>query len=305
MSLTATQKSVIGASPEEVHRRLGQLAPVLCPICRKDSPQLFAIDYYGFRIVRCDGCSLLYLNPRPTYAWLVENTYAEEYRESQLPVSRPLDDNHHHQFTRQLNGIERHCRRGRLLDVGCGGGEFLAYAADRGWNIFGTEISAGLVTALGKSLPQGTFSCGRLGDVDFQGRRFDAIRFNHVLEHLQDPVGELTRAAELLDQEGVIYVSVPNCASLDTRVKNFLSRLALKRRRYRHFSTLHHLFFFTPATLALLASAARLRATTIETPVYFSRPRAPWVVRPSRTLLEPFGLGNCVDACLLKDIRVA
>lgn len=300
MSLTATEKSVIGASPQEVHRRLGQLESVLCPICRKDGARLFAVDCYGFRIVRCEGCSLLYVNPRPTYTWLVENTYAKEYRESQLSLPRPLDDNQRHQFMRQLSGIELHCRRGRLLDVGCGGGEFLAYAASHGWKIFGTEISAGLVAVLGKKLPQGTFFSGQLGEVDFRGQRFDAIRFNHVLEHVQDPVLELTRAAELLDHEGAIYVSVPNCASLDARVKNLLSRLALKRRRYRHFGTLHHMFFFTPVTLSRLAIAARLRATTIETPVYFSRPRAPSVVRACRTLLEPFRLGNCVDACLLK-----
>ncbi len=298
--VTAAYKSLMGASPEEVRARLGPLEPVLCPICKKDQAQVFAVDYYRLRIVRCGGCDLLYLNPRPSYAWLVKNVYVAEYHESLPSALQPLDDNLRGNLTRQLKSIERFGRPGRMLDVGCGQGGFLAFAASRGWQIFGTEVSPRAVRALEESLPQGNFFCGQMDEVDFGDLRFEAIRLNHVLEHTQNPARDLACAAERLSDEGVIYVSVPNLASLDARIKNLLSRLRLKQRRYRHLSTLHHLFFFTPASLARLASAAGLRVAALETPVYFPQGRGPVVASMYRRLLEPFGLGNCVDACLVK-----
>ena len=299
--MSTAHKSLIGASPEEVRARLGPLEPLLCPICEIDQAQPFATDWYGFRIVRCAGCDLLYLNPRPSYSWLIENIYSDEYHHSLASVDEPLDQNRRALFERQLNGIERHVRPGRLLDVGCGQGGFLGFAARRGWQVFGTEVSPQWITGLEKALPQGTFFCGQMDEVDFRGHRFEAIRLNHVLEHTRNPARELARAAELLGPGGVVYLSVPNAASLDTRWKNLLSRLWLKRKRYRHFTTLHHLWYFTPKTLGRLANSVGLLAAGLETPVYFTQQqRDTAFASVYRALLEPAGLGNCVDAYLVK-----
>lgn len=291
----------MGASPAEVRDRLGALEAVLCPICEQDRARVFAVDYYGFRIVRCETCQLLYLHPRPNFNWLVENLYVEEYHQTLPAVAEMPDAIRRYLFSRQLEGIERHVQGGSLLDVGCGQGGFLAFAQQRGWRVYGTEVSPELVSALQRALPQGTFFCGRLDEVDFRGQRFDAIYLNHVLEHTQNPVLLLKQAAELLRESGVIYVSVPNVASLDARLKNLLSHLRLKRKRFRHLAALHHLWFFTAETLERATRAAKLRAARLETPVYFSRPVRAGLARVRRALLEPLGLGNCVDAYLVKD----
>ncbi len=291
---------MIGASPAEVRARLGAMEAVACAICRHAQARLFGVDYYGFHIVRCQTCGLLYQSPRPSYEWLLANVYAEGYHETLPSASQRPHANQHYIFARQLRRIEQFVTRGSLLDVGCGQGGFLAFAAERGWRIAGTEVTGPLVEWLQRQLPQGRFHTARLEEFPFAGPRFDAIRLNHVLEHTQDPARELNLASTLLRDQGVVYVSVPNVASLDSRLKNLLSRLGLKRRPYRHLTALHHLWFFTPASLARLAESVGLRVCALETPLYVygerSRPLAPL----RRAIVEPAHLGNSLDACLAK-----
>jgi SAM-dependent methyltransferase len=298
--MTHPQKALIGASPEEVRSRLGPMEPALCAICRHSRARLFGVDLYGFHIVRCETCGLLYQSPRPGYEWLIANVYADGYHQALPSAAQPPHANQHYIFARQLAQIERHVERGSLLDVGCGQGGFLAFAASRGWRIAGTEVTAPLVQWLELQLPQGKFVTGRLGEFSLGGLQFDAVRLNHVLEHTQDPARELALASELLRAGGVMYVSVPNVASLDSRMKNLLSRMGLKRRPYRHLTALHHLWFFTPPSLARLAESVGLHVRLLETPLYTygERPRPLTGLR--RALVEPLHLGNSLDACLVK-----
>ena len=57
---------------------------------------------------------------------------------------------------------------------------------------------------------------GALHQIDFGSLRFDVVRFNHVLEHTQDPLAELRRAHELLAPEGILLISVPNLAGFSS-----------------------------------------------------------------------------------------
>jgi 2-polyprenyl-3-methyl-5-hydroxy-6-metoxy-1,4-benzoquinol methylase len=290
----------MGASPEELRARVGTLEPVDCPICRRDHSELFAEDLFGFHIVRCAKCRLLYLNPRPSSGWLLDNIYVDEYHEALPAAGAPLVEPRQRRLSRQVDGIERLTSGRTVLDVGCGQGDFLEFAAGRGWKVFGTEISPTLVVRLQSHLPQGTFFCGRMGEIQFENVRFDAIRLNHVLEHTLDPAVELGHAAAVLADNGVVYVSVPNLDSLDSRLKTLLSRLRLKRNLYRHFSTLHHLWFFTPETMCRLAESVGLRVAALETPVYSDRARGRLAAVFDRAVLEPLRMGNCVDIALMK-----
>lgn len=99
----------------------------------------------------------------------------------------------------------------RLLDVGCGTGEFLVRMRDAGWEVVGIEPDAASAeVARGKGL-----------DVQHAGldearldRAFDAITLNHVIEHLHDPRAALQRCRELLRAGGVVWIATPNIVSL-------------------------------------------------------------------------------------------
>lgn len=107
-------------------------------------------------------------------------------------------------------------RRGRLLDVGCGTGELAAYFAGRGWRASGVEPSAGAVAAAatrGIEMHHGTIE-----DAPWPPATFDAVTFNHALEHVPDPLETLRHARRLVRPGGVVLVSVPNFGSWQRRV---------------------------------------------------------------------------------------
>ena len=63
----------------------------------------------------------------------------------------------------------------------------------------------------------------------FQDVRFDAVICADVLEHLTDPVAVLRSVAELLTDEGMIHISVPNITHNDVLVKAFRERFDYTR----------------------------------------------------------------------------
>jgi predicted SAM-dependent methyltransferase len=169
---------------------------------------------------------------------------------------------------------------------------FLKLGQTRGWEPFGCDIWLSPHIREEKSFPLWE---GRLLEIDFDGRRFDAIRFNHVLEHTQNPLAELERCRELLNPGGVLYVSVPNIGGISTKLKNLQSRLGLKKRRWRHYAALHHLWFFTRATLRGLIERAGLRVLFWETPIFKKEEQSAVVEGIQRQLLEKSHTASILD----------
>lgn len=100
---------------------------------------------------------------------------------------------------------------GCLLDVGCGGGAFLAafHQARPGWRLYGQDHCAQRRAEV-LAVP-GTcgFYCGGLDEIH---GLFDAVSLIYVLEHMPDPVAELSRLRRLLKPGGVLLVMVPDLA---------------------------------------------------------------------------------------------
>jgi 2-polyprenyl-3-methyl-5-hydroxy-6-metoxy-1,4-benzoquinol methylase len=197
-----------------------------------------------------------------------------------------------YQFDRQLNTIGKLLhRKGRLLDVGCGDGAFLAFAQKEGWEVTGTDIR------LSKQALR--LSCrlveGRIGQVNLDLGSFEAIRFNHVLEHTQNPLLELRNSRKLVAPGGIIYISVPNLAGISSVVKSFQSRFHLKAHRWRHYAAIHHLWYFTPASLKTLVKKAGLRTLFWETPVLSKPGRKPIAVKIYRFFLEKPHCASILD----------
>ena len=115
-----------------------------CPVCSGDDAVLsFSKDDYQH--FHCRDCDALYLFPLPTEAQLSDYYVAqeEETRSSQCWEREEQDYRHYETiWDDALHTIERGAGRGPLLDVGCGGGQFLAYAKQRGWEeVEGIEMA--------------------------------------------------------------------------------------------------------------------------------------------------------------------
>jgi SAM-dependent methyltransferase len=101
------------------------------------------------------------------------------------------------------------------LDVGCGRGDIASMFVGRGWHAVGVEPSAAACAVArerGVDARQGT-----LADVALEPETYDAVLFQHSLEHTEDPAGDLDRAAGALRPGGVALVTVPNFGSWQRR----------------------------------------------------------------------------------------
>lgn len=97
---------------------------------------------------------------------------------------------------------------GRLLDFGCGSGNFLqAFNRVRpGWELHGYDINHHYASRI-KSLPA---VAGFHSSIAGMLTSFDLITLNDVVEHLQDPVSELRTLQSLLTPEGRIFSRCPD-----------------------------------------------------------------------------------------------
>ena len=282
-------RSLFGQPRAAVEAALPDREPVACPLCGRE-PRRFAVDFQGFRLARCPACRLEMQHPRPVFDQLAAAVYTASYHPD---AHASLDRFREQSFGRQIARLER-CvapRPATLLDVGCGAGAFLAYARDRGWEVAGTDIG---LTAAARRTGARLWE-GQLPDIGFGGARFDAVRLNHVLEHTQDPLRELRQARRLVAGDGVLLVGVPNLAGLSIRLKSWQSRLGLKRKPWKHYGALHHLWFFTPSTLARLVAAAGFEVVHWETPVAGRPDRPAWVSAVLRPPLEAARAGGSLD----------
>jgi SAM-dependent methyltransferase len=129
----------------------------------------------------------------------------------------------------------------RILDVGCGNGEFLVVAEDLGYCSVGLDPDPQAV-ALARSRGFDV-GCGSLPGGAEASRSFDHIFRNHVFEHLHDPVAALREAESLLVPGGRLWLSMPNIRS---------AGLARFGRHWRGLEPPRHLALFDPPRLAEL-----------------------------------------------------
>jgi 2-polyprenyl-3-methyl-5-hydroxy-6-metoxy-1,4-benzoquinol methylase len=103
-----------------------------------------------------------------------------------------------------------------LLDVGAYTGVFVEVAAARGWQAMGVEPSqwaTSVAQARGLPVYQGTLDAEMLA-----GHRFDVITMWDVIEHLDDPAGEVAKARQLLNPGGFMAIHTMDIDSLTARI---------------------------------------------------------------------------------------
>jgi SAM-dependent methyltransferase len=232
----------------------------LCPLCGAAKTR----DLYrgpGFSMGRCRGCGLVRQNPRLS----IGHMHAR-YRgtlESGRTVRRIHEDDTLESWQTQpqlayergvATVVERRLRtgaKGLWIDVGCSTGAVLVAARVAGFSVAGVELGAGQAAVCrelhGIDAFHGTFIAARFPD-----RAAEVVSYRHVLEHIHDPIAELSDVRRVLADDGLLLVEVPNYAGL--RYVNGRARTALRLCRpfWERVNVPEHVFYFTPKTLRAL-----------------------------------------------------
>ena len=238
------------------------VAVARCPLC--DSPDhrdwLTLPDRFRlgeailWRLVRCCNCGGGFLSELPAAELLASCYPTEGYDPFVSAAGARRWSQRVYIFLRRYSlSIRFHKlgkpRRGnRLLDVGCGTGEFLQRARRSGWQGFGVEPSeaaAAVAERLGFVVHRGD-----LFSLPEPMQPYDAITFWHTLEHIPEPRAALERAVALLTPRGRIVAAVPNATSWDARIY---------RENWIAYDAPRHCVMFTPDALTMLFEAVGFR----------------------------------------------
>lgn len=178
--------------------------------------------HYGtkgeYGVGRCRQCGLIFLDPMLSELELGE-LYPDDYYAYQPVVTRMS-------WLRKLGKrlfrlpIPTHdpvfSTPGKVLDVGCGSGEYLLKMRRRGWRVFGVEPSRRAASA-GQDEGLEIFH-GTLAQAMFPNHFFDYVRANHSFEHMPNPHEALDEISRILRPGGKLFIGLPNTASLGFRI---------------------------------------------------------------------------------------
>jgi SAM-dependent methyltransferase len=204
-----------------------------CLIC--SSSELKPLkDYQKAHLCKCNACGFVFAHRIPTEQELIDyyDGYGRNDYLSPVTIKR---------YNELLDAMEPFRETNKLLDVGCGIGYFLEVAKERGWEVHGTEYTDRAIEICeGKGI---SMKQGKLDPSNYEPESFDVITSFEVLEHINNPVEEITNFNTLLRNGGLVYLTTPNF--------NSLLRHRLKER-YDVITYPEHLSYYTPSTLKKL-----------------------------------------------------
>lgn len=216
-----------------------------CPICLENNKKLlflckdYTVSKEDFEIVVCSKCGFAYTSPRPRKEDLGRYYESEKYishsNTSKGIISRLYQLVRKHTLQKKLQLINREGKRGALLDIGCGTGEFLKTMKTNGWKTIGIEPSP---TARKQCLDNYQLDVRDEKELtNLAAKSFDVITMWHVMEHVPNINERVQKLKELLKPDGVLIIAVPNRNSDDAKYYGALWAAYDVPRHLWHFRT--------------------------------------------------------------------
>lgn len=197
----------------------------LCPWCDSEKTQihLWVKDLFltneAFEIHECLKCGLLFTEPRPKPEEIGKYYQSEEYYSHQENkkgfVPRIYEAvksvNLKTKYKMATKGLEP----GRMLEIGCGAGDFLHTMEKHGWTCTGIEPSESAKEIATKKVKATLLYPQEIGQLEDES--FDLITMWHVLEHVDNLKEEIKQLQRLLKKGGRLVLALPNFKSADAQ----------------------------------------------------------------------------------------
>jgi 2-polyprenyl-3-methyl-5-hydroxy-6-metoxy-1,4-benzoquinol methylase len=208
-----------------------------CPVCEGSSfTKLF--EKGGEPFVRCNGCTLVMINPRPVYADII-HTYIHGYSAGYIDKK----DKKIRRAKRMVRRLSRVVPRGCWLDIGCSAGFTLRVAREAGFDAYGVEVDP-----LGVKYATEVFGLKNVAVGSFEEQRypdefFDVITVVEVIEHVPNLNNFCSELKRTLSRTGIIYLTTPDVAHW---------RTPKPLHRWEAILPSQHLYYFSKTTLQRL-----------------------------------------------------
>jgi len=247
--LTGAQRRAIAAFEGKLASGAYALEAAACTCGSTEGRLLAQRDRFALPVETwlCRRCGGMWTSPRLTAASLAR-FYDEDYRAIYIGAAVAPDAFFDNQIDqgRRIEAFLRRFLPGSALtiyDVGCGAGGMLVPFRDAGHRVAGCDLGAQyLDRGRGEGLD---LVHGDVAALRKRGRP-DLILLSHVLEHLPEPVDELRRLADCLEEGGLLYVELPGIFNIHRTYRGDL----------RYFLQNAHLYHYTLHGLVRVAAAA-------------------------------------------------
>ncbi|MFA6434225.1 MAG: class I SAM-dependent methyltransferase [Elusimicrobiales bacterium] len=235
-----------------------------CPVCRHPAASAYmrvrgfqAPEAAEYSLVRCGGCGLIRLSPRPSTDELLRlNRSHFSAPSARLSVISRYSRLRrlYHSFSGEYLAEFLAGSRGRILDAGCGFGGLMEELRACGCEPAGIEPNPeACAHCRSRGFP---VSCAPLERTGLPAGSFDGAVLWHVLEHLPDPRAALAEISRLLKPGGTLTVYCPNIRSY---AAEFFGA------SWQGLDPPFHLLHFTPETLERLMRESGFEPVYIRT----------------------------------------
>lgn len=225
----------------------------ICPICEcKNGELLHSVNFakdnneyipQHYDVVVCDNCGFIFNNTDWTQKeydkyYKSSNKHSTKYTFSGGSINNNLDIIRYDGIIKKIEKLIN--KENSILDVGCGQGGLLKTLKDNGYNnLYGIDPSNTSIDIL-KSYDINGESIS-LFELNKLNQKFDVVILSQVLEHIYD-LGQLKLLIKnLLNENAILYIDVPDGTSY---IKNQLSSF--------YYFDLEHINHFSRTTISYL-----------------------------------------------------
>jgi 2-polyprenyl-3-methyl-5-hydroxy-6-metoxy-1,4-benzoquinol methylase len=176
-----------------------------CPYCcgenhRQSYMSSTLFNSKKFDYLSCTNCDVIYVHPFPNeedYIAMYPPSYQGELINSKNLIYDKIFDKIK---TFSINAEN-------ILDYGCGYGELLFHADQKGFKTYGVEYNEKYIEILKKRYKQTSFMS--ISEFDSSVNFYDIIILNNVLEHVANPNELLQKLKSKLNDKGILVVIGP------------------------------------------------------------------------------------------------
>jgi SAM-dependent methyltransferase len=215
-----------------------------CPVCKSNAYELIytrGVYFDKIQISICTTCGLVCQNPRMDTSFFSKYYAGEEYYGQYRPKISQLTNPMIKGSSRGLqiyHDVKNYIKKSsKILEIGAGDGANLFTLKIKKYSyLFATEENKICRYLLNRN----GIKCFR-GDLKrinvSRSEKFDLIILSHVLEHFVEPDKNLSQIRNLLKNDGLLYILVPNFLHTGNLYYQF---------------TLPHIFYFSKNSLISL-----------------------------------------------------
>jgi len=197
----------------------------LCPICNNNEGDVLHTQHFSlpaqsilpnqYDVVSCSSCGFCFADTKATQD-IYDQYYNQmsKYEDKETASGGALDGIDKLRLDTAAKIIEKHCtdKTVSILDIGCANGGLLMCLKERGFsNMTGIDITPVCVNNVKQLGFQAEF--GGLFNLENLGnKKYDVVIISHVLEHVRDLKHAAKNLVNLLHENGILYIEVPDAS---------------------------------------------------------------------------------------------